>query len=563
MTRSLQLGFAMLTVLLTAGITDAAPSGDEVVVVFNKRMNGSEAVARHYAGVRKVPANQVIGFELGTGEEMSRVEYDGWLARPLAHELESRKLWRLGTVTRAVTNATDLRELRMPVESKIRYIVLCFGVPLKIKPDDSVKEEGVEQWQPELRRNEAAVDSELACLALPPELRKLTGLVRNSTYTTTNSAWLHPTNGLLMVARLDGPTAEIARGLVDLAVSAETNGFWGRAYCDIRSVEDSAYVQGDEWIRGAFDLCRVAGFESVLDTNGTTFPAGFPLSQVAFYAGWYDQHVSGPFTPAKVEFMPGAFAYHLHSSSAASLRTSSQFWAGPLLARGAACTMGSVYEPYLSGTPDIGVFTARWLLSNFSFGEAAYTAQQALSWQTTVVGDPLYRPFALHPQLMHLKLENAGNPLLAWSHLRVVNLHLVRGTPMMQMIGYLQGLEMTKTNAVMMEKLADLYLAVGKPESTVHAYRQALKSEPSPQQQLRLRLKLADQLMAQGREGEWLDNGLALLKEFPQRPGLLELNQQLLAIARKLERTEDATKLAAEVARLTPAIPTNAPAPKP
>ena len=55
--------------------------------------------------------------------------------------------------------------------------------------------------------------------------------------------------------------------------------------------------------------------------------------------------------------------------------------------------MGSVYEPYLSGTPDIGVFTARWLLSNFTFGEAAYAAQQALSWQTTVVGDPLYRPF--------------------------------------------------------------------------------------------------------------------------------------------------------------------------
>ena len=93
-----------------------------------------------------MPANQVIGFELGTGEEMSRVEYDGWLARPLAHELESRKLWRLGTVTRAVTNATDLRELRMPVESKIRYVVLCFGVPLKIRPDTDLKEAGVEQW---------------------------------------------------------------------------------------------------------------------------------------------------------------------------------------------------------------------------------------------------------------------------------------------------------------------------------------------------------------------------------------------------------------------------------
>jgi uncharacterized protein (TIGR03790 family) len=442
-------------------------------------------------------------------------------------------------------------------------VVLCYGVPLKIKPDATLQETGMEQWQPELRRNEAAVDSELACLPLPPELRKATGLVRNSTYTTTNSAWLHPTNGLLMVARLDGPTADIARGLVDRAMQAETNGYWGRAYCDTRSIKDPGYIQGDEWIQGAYDICRVAGLESVLDTNAATFPVGFPLSQVAFYAGWYDANVSGPFAANSVEFMPGAFAYHLHSSSASSLRTTKQFWAGPLLDRGATCTMGSVYEPYLSGTPDIGVFTARWLLNNFTFGEAAYAAQNTLSWQTTVVGDPLYRAFALHPQLLHLKLENTGNPLVAWSHVRVVNLNLLRGMPLLQMVGYLQSLPMTTTNAVMMEKLADLYAVVGKPESTVHAYKQALKNQPTPQQQLRLRLKLADQLAAQGRDAERLDNGLALLREFPDRPGRLETSQQLLALARKLDRTSDAVTLAAEVARLTPVPGTNSVPPKP
>jgi len=557
----------LLTVVLAVALplltAAALPSGSEVVVVFNHKVPGSESVARHYAEVRKVPAAQVIGFDLSANEEISRTEYEAGLAKPLARELERRKLWRIGTVRRAVTNATDLRDLRMPIESKIRYAVLCYGVPLKIHADETLQEPGAEQWQPELRRNEAAVDSELACLPLPAELRKLTGLVRNSTYTTTNSAWLHPTNGVLLVTRLDGPSVEIARGLVDLAVAAETNGYWGRAYCDIRSITDPGYKQGDEWIRSAYELCRITGFESVLDTNAATFPAGFPLSQIAFYAGWYDQNVSGPFLPPKLEFMPGAFAYHLHSSSGASLRTADQYWAGPLLARGAACTMGSVYEPYLSGTPDLGVFTGRWLLSNFTFGEAAYAAQQALSWQTTVVGDPLYRPFALPPQLLHLKLENTGNPLLAWSHVRAVNLTLLRGVPLLQTIAYLQGLEMTTTNAVLMEKLADLYAAVGKPESTVHAYRQALKSNPTPQQQLRLRLKLADHLTAQGREAEALDNGLALLNEFPGRPGQLELSRQLLAIARKLERTDAATKLAADVARLTPPPATNAPVRQP
>ena len=40
------------------------------------------------------------------------------------------------------------------------------------------------------------------------------------------------------------------------------------------------------------------------------------MSQIALYAGWYERNASGPFAQPKVEFMPGAFAYHLHSFSA-------------------------------------------------------------------------------------------------------------------------------------------------------------------------------------------------------------------------------------------------------
>ena len=51
------------------------------------------------------------------------------------------------------------------------------------------------------------------------------------------------------------------------------------------------------------------------------------MSQIAIYAGWYDGDVSGPFTLPKVEFMPGAFAYHLHSFSADTLRSETSHWA--------------------------------------------------------------------------------------------------------------------------------------------------------------------------------------------------------------------------------------------
>ena len=45
------------------------------------------------------------------------------------------------------------------------------------------------------------------------------------------------------------------------------------------------------------------------------------MSQIGIYiADAFQQNTSGPFAQQDVEFMPGAFAYHLHSFSAASLR---------------------------------------------------------------------------------------------------------------------------------------------------------------------------------------------------------------------------------------------------
>ena len=107
--------------------------------------------------------------------------------------------------------------------------------------------------------------------------------------------------------------------------------------------------------------------------------------------------------PAMIEKIRRRFtwltvAYHLHSYSAYTLRSTNQYWCGPLLAAGATATMGCIDEPFLAGTPNMEVFFSRWLLLGFTFGEAACAAQGAVSWQTTVVGDPLFRPFGGNPQ---------------------------------------------------------------------------------------------------------------------------------------------------------------------
>ena len=344
---------------------------------------------------------------------MSRAEFRDSLQMPLAKKLEAGGLWKFGSVTIPATNGQPERVEPRVVKSKIRYAVLCYGVPLKIAPDPDIHEAVAEKMQPELRRNEAAVDSELAWLPLVKMDFPLTGPFPNWLYGATNAALLNPTNGILLVARLDGPSAEIASGLVDKAMAGGSATACGDAPILTRAAlprSDTNYFLGDEWILGAAEISHALGFETTVDDKPETFPADFPMSHIAIYCGWYDGDVSGPFTLPKVEFMPGAFAYHLHSFSAATIRSTTQNWCGPLLAKGATCTMGCVNEPYLAGTPNVAVFLARWMADGFTFGEAAWAAQPALSWQTTVIGDPLYRPFGKSPQLMHAELLRAAQP---------------------------------------------------------------------------------------------------------------------------------------------------------
>ncbi|HEX4644603.1 MAG TPA: TIGR03790 family protein [Verrucomicrobiae bacterium] len=525
--------------------------GGEVVVVYNTRLAESKGVAEHYAEVRHVPASQVFGFDLPTTETMTRTEFREDLQQPLVKALESRNLWQWHLEFIRGTNGTPERGEWRVTHAGIRYAVLCYGVPLKIARDPELREKGEEKLPSELQRNEAAVDSELACLPLTMERYILAGPRRNPLYSATNAASFNPTNGILMVARLDGPTAAMARGLVDKALEAETNGLWGRAYFDMRGLTNGDYKLGDDSIRGAAQVSRLAGFETIVDDNPATFPASFPLSQVALYAGWYDASASGPFAEPSVEFMPGAFAYHLHSFSAATVRSTTRAWVGPLVAKGVTATMGTVDEPYLSGTPDMSVFFPRLIYLGFTFGEAAYAAATSLSWQTTVVGDPLYRPFGQSPQALHEDLARRKSKLLEWSYLRVVNITLAKGTPLREASAYLEELPLTKESAVLMEKLGELYSAQGKPSSSVYALQQALKLDPSPQQRTRITLTLADRLMALDRNAEAYELYQEFLGKFPDYPDQLAVYRQILSLAQKLGKKDDATKYQREIDRLT------------
>lgn len=511
----------------------AFAGGEEVVVVYNSKLPESKSLAYYYARMRDVPKEQVLGFELSEAEVISRAEYRDTLERPLLKKLQALNLWEFGSGQLPGTNQTSVKSFRKVTVSKIRYAVLCYGVPLKIRPDPTQREPGEDKLRPEFRRNEAAVDNELACLPRLMHGYSLAGPWLNPLYFTTNAASLHPTNGLLLVARLDGATPAIARGLVDKALQAEKDGLWGRAYFDVRNIADPGYKLGDEWIRGAAQFAQQAGFDTVVDESGNTFSAAFPLSQIAFYAGWYEENQSGPFTLPQVEFMPGAFAYHLHSFSAASLRATNHNWVGPLLAQGVTCTFGTVDEPYLNGTPDVAAFTGRWMFLGFTFAEAAYAAQPILSWQTTVVGDPLYAPFKVPLLDQHRAFLEHTNSLMEWSTVRLINMSRNQGVALADLATALETTPQTKDSGVLSEKLADLYAAQGKPASAILLYERALKLSPTPQQRVRLRLTLGERLLAAGRRDEAQAEYQRLLTERPDYAGAESLRQKINQIAGK------------------------------
>jgi len=527
------LGLALAPCPVRAG-------GDEVVVIYNTRVPESRGVAEYYARMRQVPEKQIYGFALTPSEEMSRAEFRDSLQNPLLEKLESDGLWKFARKVVTGTNGLMHVEYRV-ANSRIRYAVLCYGVPLKIAADPNLHELAADDMRPEFRRNEAAVDSELAWLPLSKNDLTLSGPLGNWDYGATNTALLDPTNGILLVARLDGPSPEIARGLVDKALAAEHDGLWGRAYFDERNISDPGYIQGDEWISAAAKISRGIGLETTVDEKSSTFPADFPMSQIAIYAGWYANDADGPFALPRVEFMPGAFAYHLHSFSAATLRSTTQNWCGPLLAKGATCTMGCVYEPYLSFTPNVAAFLARFA-NGFTFGEAAWASQPVLSWQTTVIGDPLYCPYGKPFGELHAELARTHNPLIEWSFLRLADSELARGGAAMRVANFIDNLPATTNSAVLTEKLADIYESEGKPFSAIDAYELALTRHPSPEQRIRIRLALGDRLVAAGRENDAVDNYRRLLAESPDYPGKPSVEAKMGALEQKLANTNSAAK---------------------
>jgi tetratricopeptide (TPR) repeat protein len=214
--------------------------------------------------------------------------------------------------------------------------------------------------------------------------------------------------------------------------------------------------------------------------------------------------------------------------------------------------MGAVYEPFLQGTSDIGVFLARWLFEGATFGEAACMSQRMLSWQITAIGDPLYRPYHKKPQVQHEELEKSKDKLFEWSLLRVVNINLDTAYPADEAIQFLRERPETKTSALLSEKLGDILKTKGKWIDAVKSYQAALALNPTPQQKLKIIFTLAPMQNNLGRGREAYELYQSVLRDYPSYPDALSLYKRLLPLAQQHGKPGEAAEYSRLIKELTP-----------
>lgn len=391
----------------------------EVVVLANAVEPESLELARYYLQARGLDAGNLIALPLPKEETISWRQFIDTVQTPLQAEL-----FRRGWLEGVMQESTDPlgRPLHVITGHRLAALVVCRGVPLRIAHEAELMAEVPPLTSNNaLRTNAGAVDSELALLAVPGYA--INAFVPNPLFNQDRPD-PRAVAAIVRVGRLDGATLADARGLVDSALEGERRGLIGRAYVDI----GGPHADGDNWLEATLADLASLGFDLEVDRARATFPPHARFDAAALYFGWYAGHANGPFIEPGFRFAPGAVGLHIHSFSATTMRHNRRGWAAPLVARGVGATFGNVYEPYLQFTHRPHLLL-RAMARGLTMGEAALYALPSLSWQAILIGDPLYRPFAVGFDQQWEQRATLPSRLAPYVSLRRVALLTVAGQP--------------------------------------------------------------------------------------------------------------------------------------
>lgn len=471
---------ALLGCMTAWGLTPA-----EVVVVYNAASKRSQQCAQAYCKKRGIPQQQCVGLSsLPKGQDISRQEFDTRLRYPLL--MHARQ-----------------QEWILPVSSQqgfkpVRAMVLMPDMPLR------VREEPVPGKKPGFQfQNCASVDSELMLLGAD---FPTSGPLNNPFYRST-AALAEAKPPVLAVTRIDAPDDTTIRRMIQFPTEVERLGLWGWTVVD----QGGPYPQGDEWFSAVARLAKENGQPLFHEESKSTLAETFPLmTDTAVYFGWYTNPANGPFNPktaAEFRFAPGAVAYHLHSFSGTSVK-SPHSWVGALLQRGAVVTAGNVYEPTLGGCLNIEVFY-ECLLQGQSVAEASLKATPWLSWQGVVLGDPLYRPYAV----LRRNGGSVDNVFVQWRRLMIQS-----GGNRRALKGLVQQHLATPAGPQLMEMLAWHLAGLGEFDDAGECFGQVSRRAQSERNRVRTALLQATLAFADKEERYGRQLMQRLLEQTPRSP---------------------------------------------
>jgi len=337
------------------------PDNERVLIVINSNSADSVEIGTYYKLMRNVPDENVVTIATGTGTYISRDSYLSTIRDPVRNHIAA---WGL--------------------EDKLLYVVTTRGIPFIASQD---------------QYTHRSVDSLLADLygTVDPDW--------GGSYGCGNPYYLEDgrfssSYGTLLVARLSGPSVELAKGLVDRALYAEQHldATTGKAWIDLRNrtpnLTDGYYCQAERFIETAGVRIAWEGVETIFDRNSAMFPNG-TCDNTLFYYGWYSYHNFQPIFDGYLKV--GSVAWHLDSASAHILTDPDDpNWTVQMLMRGATISAGAVREPYTFAMQVGGIFYERFF-RGYTAAEAWWASIANTHWRMVLVGDPLYAPFREPP----------------------------------------------------------------------------------------------------------------------------------------------------------------------
>jgi uncharacterized protein (TIGR03790 family) len=507
--KSLMLLIMLLLVIVCGSAYAAENLPAQTLVVFNNIVPDSEALAKFYAEKRGIAGDHLVGLDCPPQEEISREEYDATIAEPLRKIFEERQWWHVHTTPDGEKRVQTLA---------IHFVALIRGMPLKIQPVATPYSGDTPGGGPIQSRNEASVDSELSVLGF--FTRQISGAVSNPYFQGFRPIAEVTAAPLLLVTRLDAPESATVRRMITDAIEAEKNGLWGRAFVDGTHESSGGREVGDAWMSAVVDQCHKEGVPVVFDDLPTIFPDAFPMSDCALYYGWYAGNVAGPFNQPGFKFVPGAIAAHIHSFSAATLRDENSGWAGPLVSRGAAATVGNVYEPYLELTAHLDILNDR-LLHGFTFAESAFMSSRVLSWMGVALGDPLYRPYLNWTQIDSKASPKSAAGWRAYHDFAIKNSKLAPSEFRTQ-----ARVAAARTrNGIMLEDVGLMELRDGKFSNAIAALEQARGAYSKRDDIIRCVLEECDAFIKSGKPNRALDLARRVLRIVPESPAVQLLHK--------------------------------------